>query len=581
MDIIEDIKNRISIEDLVAQYVQLKKTGRNFKGLCPFHQEKTPSFIVSPEKQIAYCFGCNKGGDIFKFLQEIEGISFVEAINVLAEKCGINTSAYASLKKDSRKEEKEILINAISEVNDFYKSNLKTGDEKKAFDYLLKRGLREETIETFEIGYAPDSFDATTEYMVKKGIEKSILAKSGLLATSTTESGKFYDKFRGRVIFPIRDHLGRVIGFGGRTMKKDDVGPKYLNSPETPIYHKSDVLYGLFQSKSAIKEKDSAIVVEGYMDTVMCFQGGYKNVVASSGTALTQNQLKLLKRYTQNLYFAFDMDEAGFEATKRAYINALDLDMNVKVVSIAEKDPADCIKGDPKVFEKALSSAKPFMEFYFDRIFKKFDSSDISGRQSIFSEVLPFLKIMTNKVHQDFYVRMFANLVSMKESKVYDEISRLSLPSTHPSKTQEPLSTKVSVSDLFLGFLLEYPDVYETFGKNIDDDDFSGLSKNIYKVFIANYNAVRQKGGIHEIGSALSMEEREKAILLSLYVSTKYEDFSRDNVNLEVDKLFGRMREARRGVKKLTLQKRIKESYDKGDKKEYLELLSELQRTLQ
>lgn len=580
MDIVEDIKNRISIEDLVGQYVQLKKVGRNFKGLCPFHSEKTPSFIVSPEKQLAYCFGCNKGGDVFKFIQEIEGISFQEAVSVLAEKCGLDASQSSFKKSGPKKEEKEVLIDVLSETDDFYRSNLGTDDGKKALEYLKKRGVHEDTIEGFEIGFAPDSFDETSKYLLQKGIPKTVIGKAGLFSVGASDSSKFYDKFRGRIIFPIKDHMGRVIGFGGRAMS-NDVEPKYLNSPETPIYHKGSVLYGLFQAKNAIREKDSAIVVEGYMDTIMCWQAGYKNVVASSGTALTQMQLKLLRRYTKNLYFAFDMDEAGLEATKRAYLLALEFDMDVKVVSIAEKDPADCIKDDPKMFEKALSEAKPFMEFYLDKVFAEFDPKDVSGKQSVFSEVLPFLQGISNKVYQDFYVRSFAKRISMKESRIYDEIGRLKLPVSHPSKIVNPEALKISLSDLLFGFLLEYPYLHEDFSDKLNESDFRGVLKNVYKVFIANYNALRQKEGIQEFRSALSEEEVQKIDLLSLYVAAKYEDFSDENVVAEVHRLVGRIVEARNNTRKVELQERIREAYEKGNKEEYISLLSELQRILQ
>ena len=469
MDIVEDIKNRINIEELVGQYVQLKKAGRNFKGLCPFHQEKTPSFMVSPEKQIAYCFGCHKGGDVFKFIEEVEGISFQEAIQVLATKAGIDVSKYALKSSGPKKEEREVMIETLSSTNEYYIENFNSDLGKDAKEYILKRGVKEETLGVFEVGFAPDSFDATRKYLAKKGFNDNAASKVGLLSAGN-ESGKFYDKFRGRLIFPIRDHLGRVVGFGGRALQKD-AQPKYLNSPETPVYHKSNVLYGLYQAKAAIKEKDSVIIVEGYMDVVMCNQAGFGNVVASSGTALTSQQLKLISRYTKDIHFAFDMDDAGLEATKRAYLLALDFDVSTNVVTIGEKDPADCIKDDPKAFKTALENAKPFMEFYFDKVFEKYNKEDVGQKQKIFDEILPFLKRIKNKVQQDFYVRMFASRVSMKESQIYDEIDRLTLPDSHPGKApEEEKRMKVVIHDLLLGFLLEYPHLYEEYAERIDEN---------------------------------------------------------------------------------------------------------------
>ncbi|MBU1992393.1 MAG: DNA primase [Patescibacteria group bacterium] len=581
MDIVEDIKNRVAIEDLVGQYVQLKKAGRNLKGLCPFHQEKTPSFMVSPEKQIAYCFGCNKGGDVFKFIEEVEGISFREAIEVLAQKAGLNVSDYAIHKPKEGKSEKDELVGTMSETTDFYRDRLKTKDGKKIVEYMKGRGVTDESLEKFEVGFAPDSFEDTMKYLVKKGITKEKLNKAGLLTVSSKDSSKLYDKFRGRLIFPIRDHLGRVVAFGGRAMKKGDE-PKYLNSPETPVYHKSNILYGLCYAKEAIKGKDSVIVVEGYMDVVMCSQAGYENVVASSGTALTTQQLKLMRRYTKNLYFAFDTDSAGLEATKRAYLLAMEMDMPVKIVSIKEKDPADCIKEDPKAFEKALSEAKPFIEFYFDNVFADNDVSHLEGKQKIFEEVLPFLKMIKNKVQQDHYVRDFAKRVSMKESQVYDEMDRLKLPDTHPSKTRisETKGVYMSPSDLLLGFLLEYPEYYESYKESVSENDFNDTSKNIYKTYVANYNAVRQNKGIKPIKDAFSEEESTKVDLLLLYIESRYEDFSDENVEAEVGRLINRLKKGRQEKRKLELQNEIRKAEEGGDKEKYLKLLGELQEIL-
>lgn len=547
MDIVEDIKNRISIEDICGQYVQLKKAGRNFKACCPFHEEKTASFVVSPEKQIAYCFGCNKGGDIFRFIQEIEGITFTEAIDVLADKCGLDVTKYAVKKSGVRKEEKDRMLLELDRDNERYKSGFGTEDGKKVKEYLHKRGVTDETIGKFEIGFASDFEN---------------------------------DRFKRRLIFPIRDHMGRIVGFGGRAVSKDDQ-PKYLNSPESKIYHKGNILYGLYYAKQAIKEKDFAFVVEGYMDTIMCAQAGYENVVASSGTALTENQLKLLKRYTANLYFSFDMDEAGLEATKRAYLLALEHDMNVKVVEIEEKDPADCIKDDPNKFSMAVEEAKPFMEFYFDKVFGRNDVTGIEGKQRIFNEVLPFLKIIPNKVQQDHYVRIFARRVNMKESQIYDEISRLNLPASHPSKSQAKIDkVKLSVSDFLLGFLLEFPSLYDDFKERISESDFSDMSKSIYKIFTSNYNAVRSSKNISVLTSIFSEDEAKKANFLSLYIETNYEDFSDENVRSEMDRLIHRLDKCKKEGKKSDLQRKIKDAEKEGDKKEYLKLLSELQEVL-
>jgi DNA primase len=263
-DPVDEIKSRLSIEELVSSYVQLKKAGRSYKGLCPFHSEKTPSFVVSSEKQICHCFGCNKGGDIFTFIQEVEGISFPEALRLLADRVGVKIEENKSKSVSVSKKEKDEFYRAHDLAAEFFeKQLLSSRDGEKVLEYLYKRGLTNETIKEFRLGFAPDSYDSLYPFLLKKGINKDILIQSGLVSAKNLSSDDIYDKYRQRLIFPILDNLGKICGFGGRALKKDQM-PKYLNSPENIIYNKSKLLYGLYHSQKAIKEFDKILLVEGY-----------------------------------------------------------------------------------------------------------------------------------------------------------------------------------------------------------------------------------------------------------------------------------------------------------------------------
>jgi DNA primase len=302
---------------VISQYVQLKKAGRNYKGLSPFNSEKTPSFVVSPEKQIFHCFSSGKGGDIFTFIQEFEGVSFPEALQILADQSGIKISNIDKFYKKEAKSEKDEYYKAHDLACEFFEKQLWDSKEgEKVLEYLHKRGVTDETIKSFRVGFSPDEYDALYPILNKKGIAKKVILNSGLAASKGIGGDQIYDKFRSRLMFPIIDYMGRICGFGGRALKKDQ-DPKYLNSPENPIYNKSKVLYGLYEAKQSIKEKDQVVFVEGYFDVIMPHQDGVKNVVATSGTALSSDQIRLIKRLTSNVVTCFDSDSAGFEATKR------------------------------------------------------------------------------------------------------------------------------------------------------------------------------------------------------------------------------------------------------------------------
>lgn len=583
-DLVEEIKARLSIEEVVGHYVQLKKAGRNLKGLCPFHSEKTPSFVVSPEKQICHCFGCNKGGDIFTVVEELEGVNFAEALQLLADRAGVKADVSKYKKKD--KSEKDIYYKAHDLACEYFEEKLyKTNDGKKVLEYLHKRGLRDKTIKEFRLGYAPEQYDGLYPYLLKKGIPKDVLLKAGLLSAKNLASDEVYDKYRQRLIFPIFDYLGKVCGFGGRALSKDQM-PKYLNSPENIIYNKSKLLYGLSQAKQAVKEKDKLVIVEGYFDVVLPHQEGIKYLVASSGTALSEDQVKMIKRLTHNVVTCFDSDSAGFEATKRSYFLFQAQGLNVKTVnSLDQKDPADFVRDGLGSFETLVDKAPDFVSYFIDRLLGEHDKATLDGRRRILDELLPCYKLMS-AASRDFFVRELAVKLGMQEKYLYDEMENYKLPSDHPARATKDSSPNVtelrrfSVEELILGLILEYSELYEKVVDLVNLGDFSESSKAVYKALTDQYNSQREKFKGWNLEKGVFSDLSGKFDVLTLYVEERYAEFSKELLEQELVKLIDRLRKDRRVGMLKEVQMRIVEAEKNEDRDQLRELLSEQQKLL-
>ncbi len=579
-DAVEDIKARLSIVDVVSPYVQLKKAGVNYKGLCPFHSEKTPSFVVSPEKQICHCFGCNKGGDIFTFIQEVESVTFPEALQILADRAGITIENISKYQKKEGKSEKDEYYKAHDLACEFFEKELKGKDGKKVMEYLKKRGIKDETIKEFRIGFAPDSYDQLHKYLIKKGISKRVLIKSGLATSKSVGGDNIYDKYRTRLIFPIFDFMGRVCGFGGRALKKDQM-PKYLNSPENIIYSKSRVLYGFSHSKQAAKEAGKIVVVEGYFDVILPYQSGIKNVVASSGTALTEDQGRLIKRVTKEVVTCFDTDSAGFEATKRAYFVLNSQDINVKTIAgLDVKDPADFIveKGD---FQKLVDEAPNFLDYYIEKLVAEGDMSDYDSRASVIKDILPVYKQLTPAA-KDHYVRQFASKLKIDEGALYDEIDSYKLPASHPARDgqDEIKGDKISFENIFISILLERSQLFENVAGSIEKNELSGDAASVYKELDAQYNAHRQDFRGWDEKKGFLADTSEKVDVLKLYAEEQYGEFSDEACGAELKKLIDKIRKDRKTQKLREIEMSITEVEKAGDKDKLLKLLGEQQSLL-
>jgi DNA primase len=588
-DLVSEIKARLSIEDVVSSYVQLKKTGRSFKGLCPFHNEKTPSFIVSPEKQIAYCFGCHKGGDIFKFIEEAEGVDFVEAMRILADKAGIKIETSDFKKSKGETSIKDELFEAHEKACQFFEDQLFEKNAKEHLAYLEKRGITEDTIKEFRIGFSGDSPDGLYKFLIKKGFKHDVIVKSGLIASGDISSRDVFDKFKFRLMFPIFDYMGRVIGFGGRALKEDQT-PKYLNSPETKIYSKGNVLYGLSHAKKDIKENDRVVIVEGYFDLISLYQAGVKNVVASSGTALTKEQVRLIKRFTKNVVSCFDTDSAGIEATKRAYSVLQEFDMGIKVLQMDKKfkDPADFVlekgKDSKEEFLKMVGESIDFMEFYSKFLRQNLDVKTLEGRRKFLDEVVPLVKISGSGARTDYYVRMLGRDLDMKEKFLYDEIENfkvLRAPERGGERADAPrLKSGLDAGTVIIALCLEYPKVFEIVKNSVEESDFDGEIKDIYIEMLRQYNpsATSRKNWDFE-GEKLACISG-KVAFLSLFAEEKYGEFSEESVKIEMEKLIDRVKENRRMHRRIAIEKALKDAESKGDEKQKKIFLEEFRKLL-
>lgn len=421
---IEQLKTANDIADIVGEYVQLKRQGKNFLGLCPFHDEKTPSFSVAPDKQIFHCFGCKKGGNVITFLREIENFTFHQAIQFLAERSGIQLpkQSFENANPEMDKTHTDIL-HAHEWLTRFYHHLIKFSKEGKlAFDYLKKRGITEETIEKFQLGYAPHSGDLTTNFLLKKGYEKQFLIYHGLLTVQ--ESGAVNDPFRGRVIFPIRNHLGKTIAFGGRTIQ--DMHPKYINSAENKLFQKNKLLYNFDLARKHARKEKSLILFEGQMDVITAYQAGIKHSIATLGTALTSYQARLLNRYVQEVIVCYDADQAGLEAAYRAATLLKEFNNEVRIVRLPKGyDPDDYIKEHGgTAFTELLKSSDTYISFYMHYLKNDYDLSVENDRINYLQNILKQLSTVKSVVEREYYLKDLSHSFNLSLTSLMDEVKQ-------------------------------------------------------------------------------------------------------------------------------------------------------------
>lgn len=419
----EEIKARLDVHEVLSGYLRLQKQGANWRALCPFHNEKTPSFHVSPARQAWHCFGCGEGGDIFTFVMKMEGVEFVEALRILAKKAGVQLKSQDPKAAGERAQ----LVRVCAEAAHFFMNNLAGAGGTEARAYLKERGLADETAEAFRLGWAPDGWDHLYQYLALKGVKPETMEKAGLvLASDKSGKRKYFDRFRGRIMFPIADANGDVIGFTGRYLKEKKDEGKYVNSPQTLLFNKSAILYGVDKTKTELRKKDAAVLVEGQMDALMAWQDGVKHVVAVSGTAFTREQLDLLKRYTKNLCILFDADVAGDMATKRSIALALARGFSVSVASVPQgKDPADFVREHPGGLAGEVEKAVSVMDYYFRSASAKYDPQTVDGKKQIAHMLLAQIRKIPNKVEAHHWLEKLSLLVGVKMDYLEEEMKRI------------------------------------------------------------------------------------------------------------------------------------------------------------
>jgi DNA primase len=463
MSAIDEVKQKIDIVDIIGQQVTLTKAGRTFRGLCPFHSEKHPSFYVYPEQQSWHCFGCNSGGDAFSFVMKKQNIDFGEALKLLAQKAGVALPSRFEPGAESEERQRLYQINQASAL--YFQNLLNSTAGEKAKSYATGRGFTPKTISDFQLGYSPNSWEGLKKYLMDKGYSEEEMINAGLIRQGE-EGKKSYDWFRHKLMFPIADGRGRIIGFGARVL--DDSLPKYINSPQTPLFDKSGSLYGINLAKDAIRQQDLAVIVEGYMDVITAHQNGFTSVVASMGTSVTEKQVGTLKRMTKNITLALDADAAGEEAMLRGVGFENTLGAEVKVIILPEgKDPDDVIKEDVKVWQKLLAEALPVVDYTFNMVTSTLDLNKVKDKTLARDKLLPIIGEIKDIVRKTHYLQKLARLIEVSERDLEADLTRIrpgpkrAWRGEPKPETATPLHPLLSspLEEYCLALLLQHPEL--------------------------------------------------------------------------------------------------------------------------
>ena len=565
---LEEIKQKTDIVSLVNGYVALKKAGRNYRALCPFHPEKTPSFMVSPDRQIYKCFGCNEGGDVLEFVKRIEGIEFGEVVKKLADRAGITLKDYRPSGLEKKKDLIFSVNQAATELYNYLLTKHKVG--KSALDYLHLRKINDSSIKKFQLGFAPERGDIAIKFLLKKGFDSEGINMAG--QSSSYLGGKLLDRFRGRVIFPIKDSQGRTLGFSGRSLGSRE--PKYLNSPDTLVFNKSNSLYGIDLARTPINKQKSAVLVEGNLDVISSHQVGVTNVVAPLGTAITEKQIEILRRFSDTLLISFDTDIAGDAAAKRGIELAESAGFSIKMVDIgAGKDPDDLIRKSPESWKKKLKEAVSIYDFLIKSSLKKWDVDDPEGKKQIAREVLPVIAKLPDEISRDHYVRKIASYLKVSEEAVRADLKKY-LPSTDLGNVEKgdelaPKTNKLSILENYLLTLIIQSGVMPD---GIDEDLFSlEISRAIFQVLKKHFDE-EERIKIKKLSKSIPeklLPTYDEILLYSLSDSVLR---SKEDSVKEISTCVDRIKELnlRSKLKKLGLEIKQAEAVSKSDRIENL-----------
>ncbi len=555
----EEVRARLNIEDVVGEYVQLKRAGRNFKGLSPFTNEKSPSFVVSPEKHIWHDFSSGKGGDVFSFVMAVEGVDFRGALEQLARKAGVDLSQYANQQSGELARKKKRLSEANELAAQYYQQSLL--QNKHALEYVFKtRGLSKSIVQQFRIGYAPQDGDALVKVLEKRGFSRKELGEAGL----TNRFGG--DIFRGRMTVPLMDTNGQVIGFTGRIIVDDPKAPKYLNTPQTLLYDKSRHVFGLSQAKEAIRQQDATVLVEGNLDVVSSHQVEVSNVVATAGTALTEWQLKSLSRLSSNVKLAFDGDRAGVAATERAIPIADRVGVELTVVTLPEtvKDPDELIKLDPMQWRQVIEKSVPAVDWIIDQYEAREDLSTAAGKRNFTSASLAVVRTLSDEVVAEHYKQRIASLVDTSLDALERKFKKTQQPDTPSMKKEVKIDESNetesfnTIQDNVLGLLVLWPDTREQLA-DFDTTLFDGATRQRLAGFFTKYTKP-----IEPLPSELQEIETYVRIV-ELKAETRYEAWTDNERSHEVARLLRHMITERKQQTKQELLSRLRDAEEVGD----------------
>lgn len=574
-EVVEEIRTATDIVEVIADYVLLKKKGKNYLGLCPFHHERTPSFTVSGDKQIYRCFGCGAGGNVYTFLMEKEKMNFPEAVKYLAQRAGINIPEEKDFaeKNDSRE--------PIYKINELAKSffhyilkSLPVGVNAKK--YFEKRGLTAEIVEKFQLGYAPPGWDGLINYFIKKGYSHQQLLEAGLIIARENKTG-FYDRFRHRVMFPIWNPRGKVTAFGGRVL--DDTLPKYLNSPETKLFNKSNTLYGLNFAIPGIRDKNYAIVMEGYLDVITAHQFGITNTVASLGTALTKDHGKILMRYTHNIITCFDADAAGIAATVRGLDILQELGFQVQVLSIPEgKDPDEFIRRQgPEAFLELAEKAKSLVDYKLEFILKKHDSNTVLGKMAVLEEIMPNLA-KAGEVEKEAYFQTICIQLNLSRDAIAGELRKyLAKQGKNTEKPDKIVKNRNNIlynawfqeETQYLKLILQKPELFQRINQEIGLDFFRFMP---YRKILHAYSSQGAKAVYEPAWILTNIDDPDQADIISRLLM---EEAPLDQVEIKLDNYIKRVKGLVTKDQQAQLLKKIADAEAKGDSKLANQLLQE------
>jgi len=561
MNNLDELLGKINILDIVSQYVQLRKTGRNFVGLCPFHKEKTPSFTVSIEKQIYYCFGCNEGGNAINFLMKYDNLTFQEAIENLARQYGVKIKRENSKKTSS--------FDALAKLADYYHKNLKAS--KFALQYLLNRGIDIKTVDEFKLGYSEKTRQNISVFLKNSGIPSDVFMSTGILRV---KEGETYDIFRGRVVIPILDVNKKVIGFGGRTIEKDGF-PKYINSPESPVFSKGSSLFGIDKARKSISEKNEVYIVEGYFDLISLYMNGVKNVVSTLGTSVTEGQLTKLRNYTENITLMLDGDEAGIKSALRLIGLFSEMDINGSMVVLPDgHDPDSFIKAKGSGgIDNVMKEKKPILDFYFDHCMNKWGMETIENKQVFIKSVMPHIEAIRNSIKKRLYIKRLSELTNVEEIFFLDNMKE-------NNTTGQPVPRNNSSNHIgrkVVGALMSCPGMFSILkGKEVMHHITDG---NIKEILLKMNDFFEEKGSL-ELNSFINVIDKGELKDLAINGVFDVAECTEDELKIILQDYLKHLEKnfVKEEAKKIT--EKLSEAEKRGDEKAIIELLEKKRQML-